>query len=112
MTTTFPKIKNLRWLSKDNPDLIQVVVMLEDKSQRNLGIPGFEPEEMESIYTLDLSKLAGVHPYYPVGSDNPSETECFVDFEGVNTFVVSVSEKDMIKAWLAYKNYTYATKNI
>ena len=108
----FPKIKNLRWLSKDNPDLIEIVIMLENKAQRDLGIPNFKLDETLSVYTLDMSKLAGVHSFYPIGSDDPSDTECFVDFDGVDSFIASVSEKDMIKAWMAYKNYIHATKNI
>lgn len=111
---TFPKIKGIRWLSEDFPDLVAIDVMLVDKSLENLDIAGFEAPQIKSEIKVDLSKLAAVSYWYPRGQDEPSETECSVDVEGVNGFVANVPVKNLVEAWLFCKKFKYAhdTRNI
>lgn len=106
----FPKIKGLRWLSEDFPDLVAIDVTLEDRKIRDLGIEGMEIPQTSGIMYVDLSKLAGVHDWYPKDHDNPSETECSVDFDGINNFIADMSTKDLIEAWIFYKRFKYARK--
>lgn len=99
----FPKIRGIKWLSTDCPDLVAVKVMLEDKVQRSLGIAGMKIDEIVDDYYIDLSKLAGVRNWYPTEDDIPAKNECMVDIDGVSSFVASLSKEALLEAWLFYK---------
>lgn len=98
-----PKVKGIRWLDEELPDLIAVSITLVNRSIQELDIPGMDIPETPSELVIDLSKLAGVGPWYPKGSDDPSEIECSIDVEGMVSFVGNVSMKDMLQVWLYYK---------
>jgi hypothetical protein len=98
-----PKLKGIRWLDDELPDLIAIKITLVNKSIQDLDIPGMEIPETYAEMKVDLSKLAAVSPWYPKGSDDPAENACLVDIEGVANFVADTSEKDIIQAWIYYK---------
>lgn len=104
----FPKLDGIRWLSEDFPDLVALKVILVNRSLQEMDIPGMALPETESEMMIDLSKLAGVSPWYPKGSDEPSDIECSVDVEGVSNFVANVRLKDLITAWNFYKTFMYS----
>lgn len=110
----FPKIKGLRWLCEDFPDLVAIDVTLVNRSIEELDIPGLKSPETSSEMRIDISKLAAINEWYPKGSDEPSETECSVEIEGVNSFVADMTVKDLTEAWIFYKRFKYAhdTRNI
>lgn len=98
-----PKIKGIRWLDEEIPDLIAVSVTLVNRTIQELDIPGMVIPETPSELFIDLNKLAGVGPWYPKGSDDPSETECSIDVEGMISFVGNVNIKDMLEVWIYFK---------
>ena len=104
----FPKIKGIEWLCEDFPDLIAVDVTLVNRRVQEMDIPGMDPEETESKMYLDLTLLAGLNPWYPKGSDEPSETECSVDVNGISNFVANVKLEDFIEAWKFCKRFKYS----
>jgi len=106
---SFPKIKNLIWLSENFPDLVSIKVTLEDKKKHLLDdIPGVEILDIEVDQYLDLSKLAGVRDWYPDGEDEPSPNECLVDVDGISTIVVNITKRDLLAAWIFYKTFKYS----
>lgn len=100
-----PKIRNIRWLDEDLPNLIAVQVTLVDNSIAKLDIPGLEPPETFSEMRIDLAKLSAISDWYPKGSDEPSEVECFLDVEGVEKFVANVSVEEATQAWIYYHRF-------
>lgn len=108
--SNFPEIKGITWLSEGFPDLISIKVKLVSRSLQELEIPGMDLPEIDSELHVDLSRLAGVGPWYPKGAEEPSETECSVDIDGMSNFVADVSVKDLLEAWLFYKNFIYSKK--
>jgi hypothetical protein len=106
----FPKIKGLRWLCEDFPDLVAIEVTLVDRTLRDLEIEGMAIPEQPGFMYIDLSKLAGVHDWYPKGSDEPSQKCCTVEVDGVDSFIGDISVKDLIEAWIFYKRFYYARK--
>lgn len=110
--TNFPKIKGLEWVSENYPDLVIINVALESTAHVELGIRNFVPEQMVTTYHLDLSRLAGIRNWYEKGEDEASETECLADFSGVNSLVLTIEKKELIKAWMFYKKYIYDHRNI
>lgn len=110
----FPKIKGLRWLCEDFPDLVAISVTLVNRSIQALDIPGMIIPETPGEVISDLSKLSAIHEWYPKGSDDPSLISCSVDIEGVDNFIADVTVKDMLEAWIFYKRFKYAhdTRNI
>lgn len=105
MKTPFPEIKGITWLSDEFPDLVSIKVVMENRTIANLDIPGMKIPEMILDFYLDLTKLAGVKDWYEKGSDDPSETECCADFEGVNQMVITITKENLLKAWLFCKQY-------
>lgn len=103
MESKFPKIKNMRWVSEDFPDLIVVKCLMENRVQAEFGVK--DPEEILINFYLDLSKLAGVKPWYPKGSDEPSKTECLCDFMGIDQVILNITIEQMLEAWCFYKSY-------
>lgn len=101
----FPKIKGLKWLSDDCPDLIEVKTILLDKKQFEMDLPN-GPDEIEASQYCDLSKLAGVRDFYPEMNEI-SNTECMVDFSGMPSMIIKINKHDMLKAWLVYKQFNY-----
>ena len=110
----FPKIKGLKWLSDQFPDLVTIDVTLLSRTIQELDIPGMAIPETPSVMYIDLSKLAGVNPWYPKGADDPSETECSVDVNGIANFVADIRLENLVEAWLFYKQFKYKhdTRNI
>jgi len=110
----FPKIKGLRWLYEDCPDLVALSVTLVNRSIQELDIPGMSIPETPGEIRCDLSKLAAIHAWYPKGSDEPSTTACSVDIEGVDGFIADITVNDLTEAWIFYKRFKYAhdTRNI
>jgi len=104
----FPKIKGLRWLCEDFPDLVSIDITLIDRKLKDLDIPGMSVSETPGDMIVDLSKLSAIHHWYPEGSDEPSVKECSVDFEGVNGFIADITIKDLTEAWIFYKRFNYA----
>lgn len=104
----FPKIKGIEWLCEDFPDLIAVDVTLVNRTIQEMDIPGMEPPETESKMYIDLSLLAGLNPWYPKGSEEPSQTECAVDVNGISNFVANVKLEDFIQAWIFCKRFKYS----
>lgn len=100
-----PKIRNIRWLDDELSNLVAVKVTLIDRTIANMDIPGMEVPETPSEIRIDLGKLAGVSPWYPKGSDEPSETECFLDIEGIEKFVADVSIEEITEAWIYYHRF-------
>ncbi len=99
----FPKIKNMRWVSEETPDLIIVKVVMQNRVQYESGVE--KPDEQLENFYLDLSKLAGVKPWYEKGSDKASETECLCDFMGIDQTVLYITIPQMMEAWLFYKTF-------
>jgi hypothetical protein len=97
-----PKIRNIRWLDPELPNLVVVAVTLIDKKIEDLDIPGMQTPETPSEVRIDLAKLSAVSPWYPKGSDEPSEKECFLDIDGVEKFVADVSIEEITEAWIYY----------
>lgn len=109
----FPKIKGLRWLCEDFPDLVAVDVTLVDNALKSLEIDGMKIPEMPGKMYLDLSRLAGVRYWYPKDSDEPDEPDdkaCYVDIDGMDSFIGDISVKDLLEAWIFYKRFYYARK--
>lgn len=106
----FPKIKGIKWLSEDYPDLICIQIVMENRAQAEMGLDNVEECTIDMY--LDLSKLAGIKDWYEKGEDDPSTTECCVDFEGVTQMVLVVTKENLLKAWLFYKNFKYDSGNI
>lgn len=104
----FPKLKGIKWMCEDFPDVIAVDVTLVNRKMQEMDIPGMAIPETSSVMYIDLSKLAALNPWYPAGSDDPSETECSIDVEGVTNFIGDVNIEDMMKAWLFYKRFKYS----
>ena len=105
---SFPKIKGLRWLSEDFPDLIAIDITLEDRKIKDLGIEGMKiPQQPGELY-IDLSQLAGVRPFYLEGSDDPSDVECTLDIDGMDSFIADISIKNILEAWVFYKRFKYS----
>jgi len=103
----FPDINGLQWVSDKYPDLVIIKITLENRLQAELDIPGFKPDETIVNNYLDLSGLAGIRPWYEKGSDLPSKNECIADFVGVTQMVLNISVKELLKAWIFYKNFKY-----
>ena len=110
----FPKIKGLRWVNDDFPDLVALEVTLVDRSLQEMAIEGMALPEQPGVVYIDLSKLASVTPWYPKGSDDPSPIACAVEVEGVDRFIANISVKDLLEAWIFYKRFKRAhdTRNI
>jgi hypothetical protein len=106
----FPKIKGIKWMSEDFPDIITVDVNLVNRAMQEMDIPGVELPETPSVMYIDLSLLAGLNPWYPKGSEEPSETECSVDVNGISNFVANVKLEHMLEAWIFYKRFKYSRK--
>lgn len=106
----FPKIPGIEWLCEDFPDLIAVDVTLVNRSRQEMDIPGMDLGEVPSKMYIDLTMLAGLNPWYPKGSDDPSETECSVDVNGISNFVANVKLEDFIQAWIFCKRFKYSRK--
>lgn len=106
----FPKIKGLRWLCEDFPDLVAVEVSLIDKVIQAMDIPGMEVPEIKSEMNIDLSKIAAVSVWYSEGAELPSETECRVDIDGVASFIADMTVKDLTEAWIFYKYFNYSRR--
>jgi len=107
---SFPKIKGLRWIADDFPDLVAIEVTLINRSLNDLGIEGLELPETYAEILVDLSKLAAVSPFYPKGEDEPSPIECSIDIDGVDNFVGNMSVRGLLEAWVFYKRFTYNKK--
>lgn len=107
----FPKIKGIKWMSEDFPDIVGVNVTLVNRSMQEMDIPGMALPETPSVMYIDLSLLAGLNPWYPKGADEPSETECSVDVNGCANFIADVKLEDMIEAWIFCKRFKYS-KNL
>lgn len=97
-----PKIRNIRWLDPELPNLVAVAVTLIDRKIEELDIPGLETPETPSETRIDLAKLSAVSPWYPKGSEEPSKIECFLDIDGVEKFVANVSIEEITEAWIYY----------
>ena len=100
----FPKIKNMRWLSDEFPDLIVVKIVMQNRAQFEAGLE--KPDEQLENFYLDLSKLAGVKAWYEKGSETPSEKECLCDFTGIDQALLYITIEQMLEAWTFYKSYT------
>lgn len=101
----FPKIKGLKWLNEDFPDLVAIKVTLVDKKMYDMNLPGMKLPEINGVMNVDLSRLAAVAPWYPEGSDDFAENQCSIDVDGVSNFIGDMSTADLLQAWLFYKNY-------
>lgn len=110
MKTEFPKIKGLKWVSDIYPDLVVIRIRLESVTHLDLGIPGFKPEQTEMDYHLDLSLLAGIRDWIERGSEEVSDIECLVDFNGMSQMALLIRKEDLIKAWIFYKDFKYNHK--
>ena len=106
----FPKIIGLTWLCEDFPDLVAIDITLVDNALKNLEIEGMKIPEMPGKMYLDLSRLAGVRPWYPKDCDDPSEKECSIDIDGMDSFIGDINIKDLLEAWIFYKRFYYARK--
>ncbi len=102
----FPEIDGIEWMDKSIPDIIGVRVVLVHRLSQELGLSDVPTEP--SVVFVDLSRLAGLRYWYPDGCDDPSETECSVDVEGVDNFIATVTLKNMLKAWKFYKQFKYS----
>ena len=100
-----PKIKYIKWIDEDIPDIIAIPLTMEDKKFRDLALDKIPIPTIQVIQYIDLSKLAGVRPWYPIDSESPSSTECLVDVEGMVDFVADVPVENMIEAWIYYKRW-------
>lgn len=106
--SNFPKIKGLKWLYDDYPDLVAIDVVYINRKMSDLGIKGLEiPEQPERMY-VDLSQLSAISPWFPDGQDEPSETECSVDISGVNNFIANVNREKLLEAWIFCKRFKYS----
>ena len=76
---------------------------MENRVQAEVGL--MDPEEILINFYLDLSKLAGVKPWYPKGSDEPSEKECLCDFMGIDQVILNITIDQIMEAWLFYKTF-------
>jgi len=101
----FPEIEGMTWLSEEFPDLVSIKVVMENRAQALMDIPGLKPEETLLDQYVDLGLLAGVRDWYEKGADEPSETECQVDFNGINQMVFYIKKKDLLAAWMFYKQF-------
>ena len=108
----FPKIKGLKWMSKDYPDLICIKIIMVNKTQYDLGIPELNSEETLVDIYLDLSRLACIKDWWEKDAEEPSKTECCVDFSGIPQMVLVITKEELLKAWIFYKNFKYDTRNI
>ena len=93
----------MRWVSQDTPDLIIIKVLMQNRLQWEMDIA--DPEEQLIDFYLDLSKLAGVKPWYPKGSDEPSKTECLCDFVGIDQVILYITIDQIMEAWIFYKTF-------
>lgn len=107
----FPEIEGITWLSTDFPDIVIVKITLEDKRKQELDLPDLDINDIEVDQYIDLSRVAGVRAWYPWMQEEPSKNECMLDVEGIVGFVANISIENMIKAWIIYKNFYYATRN-
>jgi len=105
-----PKIPGITWLDESIPEIICVPITMEDRKFRDLGLDNIKPPTITVPQYIDLSKLAGIRPWYPLESDDPSSNECLVDVEGMLDFVADVAVKDIIEAWLYYKRWKNSKK--
>ena len=105
----FPKIKGLKRISQDCPDIVSIPVQMERVSLVDMGLPS--PIELLDMY-LDLSKLAGVKEWWEKDAPEASSTECVADFVGINSLVLNIGKEELLKAWLFYKTWKYATRDI
>jgi hypothetical protein len=86
---------------------VTVDVTLVNRSMQELDIPGMDIPETPSLMYIDLTKLSGINPWYPKGSEEPSQTECSVDVNGVSNFVADIKLEDLLEAWLFCKKFKY-----
>lgn len=100
-----PKIKGIVWQDAEIPEIIAVPITLEEKKFLELGLDNIKPPSIQIMQYIDLSKLAGLRPWFGKDAEEPSEEECLVDIEGMVDFVVDVPLKNMLKAWLYYKHW-------
>ena len=107
----FPKIKGIKWLSDEFPDLIEVPITVVNRKQVEMDLPS-GPEEIQVPQYCDLSRLAGVRDYFAVDGDpeHPEENECMADFSGIPSMSVNVPKASLLKAWLVYKQFRYKNK--
>lgn len=100
-----PKIKGIKWMDEEIPDLIAVPISLVNRELQEADIPGLKLEEIPDNTIIDLSKLAALNHWYPKGSDDPSENHCLIDVEGVEKFLVDLPREKMLQAWIYYKRH-------
>lgn len=96
-----PEIEGVKWMTSSTLDIISIAVTLESKGLKELGLK--DVPSLKSEIILDLSKLAGLRPYFPTELEVPSSSECIVDVEGLDSFVADVSLEEMIELWIFYK---------
>jgi len=101
-----PKIKCIKWIDEEIPDIIAVFITMEDRKFRDLALDKVAIPTIQVTQYIDLSKLAGVRPWYPIDSEEPSSTECLVDVEGMIDFVADVPVQNMLEAWIYYKRWS------
>lgn len=109
----FPKIKGIKWLSENNPDLVSIPILLENKIQRDLDIKGLEVETMADRIIIDLAQLCAVRHFYPKGmsGDEFSTTECLAYISGIGDIVLSIPRNNLLEAWIFFKIFRYGNSN-
>lgn len=89
-----PKVKGIEWMFST---IAKVPVTFVNRKAQDMGLD-IIPELPGHVY-LDISKLAGVEPYYPDGVDEESPNICRVNIEGVPEMLVNIGILTMLEVW-------------
>lgn len=103
---SFPKIKDVNWLSEMTPVLVEIPVGFVNTNHARMGLD--DVEETPGTVYIDLSKLSDIEPYFPNEEAIPVPGKCKINMTGVEIMIIDVDMADMLTIWKFYKEWECA----